>query len=114
MDAPLALTGLLSRSVTLGAMPWRRALPPRCCGRQYWLMRFAATVLASVLGLSVPAARAASQPAKKPNLVVLVTIDQFRADYLDRFGPQMTGGTARPTPAGARVTHAPPAPPSTP
>ncbi len=69
-------------------------------------MRFAATVLASVLGLSVPAARAASQPAKKPNLVVLVTIDQFRADYLDRFGPQMTGGIARLMRDGARFTDA--------
>ena len=56
-------------------------------------MRFAAAVLA--LGLALPAARAAAQPAqgRKPTLVVLVTIDQFRADYLDRFGPQMTGGS---------------------
>ena len=60
-------------------------------------MRLAAAVLASVLGLAVPATRAAAQAgtSKKPTLVVLVTIDQFRADYLDRFGPQMTGGIAR-------------------
>ena len=31
----------------------------------------------------------------KPTLLVLVTIDQFRADYLERFGPQMHGGIAR-------------------
>jgi len=58
-------------------------------------MRFPCALLACVLGFSLPAARAAAQPAKKPNLVVLVTIDQFRADYLDRFGPQMHGGIAR-------------------
>jgi predicted AlkP superfamily pyrophosphatase or phosphodiesterase len=70
-------------------------------------MRFAAAVLATVLGLAVPArATAQSAPARKPTLVVLVTIDQFRADYLDRFGPQMTGGIARMMRDGARFTDA--------
>src|SRR5437764_1456960 len=106
MDAPLALTGLVSRSMALGAMPRRRALPPRWKGRQYWPMRIAALALAGVLGLVVPAARANAQPPRKPTLVVLVTIDQFRADYLDRFGPQMTGGIARMMRDGARFTDA--------
>jgi predicted AlkP superfamily pyrophosphatase or phosphodiesterase len=69
-------------------------------------MRFPCAVLACVLGLSVPAARAAAQPARKPNLVVLVTIDQFRADYLDRFGAQMHGGIARMMRDGATFTDA--------
>jgi predicted AlkP superfamily pyrophosphatase or phosphodiesterase len=69
-------------------------------------MRFTAAVLASVLGLLVPPARAVAQPTRKPSLVVLVTIDQFRADYLDRFGSQMTGGIARVMRGGARFTDA--------
>ena len=35
-----------------------------------------------------------------------MTIDQSRADYLDRFGPQMTGGIARMMRDGARFTDA--------
>src|SRR5262249_6403383 len=30
--------------------------------------------------------------AAKPQLVVLVTVDQLRPDYFDRFGAQLTGG----------------------
>ncbi len=93
--------------MTLGAMAAERALPPRWKARQYWPMRFAAAILASALGLALPAARVGAQPAsRKPTLVVLVTIDQFRADYLDRFGPQMTGGIARMMRDGARFTDA--------
>ncbi|HUQ46035.1 MAG TPA: alkaline phosphatase family protein [Gemmatimonadaceae bacterium] len=44
--------------------------------------------------------------AAPPTLVVLVTIDQFRADYLDRFGPQFRGGLARLIRGGARFTDA--------
>ncbi len=51
-------------------------------------------------GDATPAAAAA------PTLVVLVTIDQFRADYLDRFGPQLRGGLARLTRGGAWFTQA--------
>jgi hypothetical protein len=39
-------------------------------------------------------------------LIVLVTIDQFRGDYLERFGPQMTGGIARLMRGGAVFTNA--------
>ncbi|HEX7980208.1 MAG TPA: alkaline phosphatase family protein [Gemmatimonadaceae bacterium] len=69
-------------------------------------MRFAAALLTCALGLIVSPLPATAQPAKKPSLVVLVTIDQFRADYLDRFGPQMTGGIARMMRDGARFTDA--------
>jgi predicted AlkP superfamily pyrophosphatase or phosphodiesterase len=41
-----------------------------------------------------------------PTLVVLVTIDQFRADYLTRFGHQLTGGLGRLTRGGAWFTDA--------
>lgn len=41
-----------------------------------------------------------------PTLVVLITIDQFRADYLDRFGPQLTGGLARLTTGGSYFRNA--------
>lgn len=30
--------------------------------------------------------------AQGPRLVVVLSVDQMRADYLDRFGPQFTGG----------------------
>jgi predicted AlkP superfamily pyrophosphatase or phosphodiesterase len=33
--------------------------------------------------------------ATRPALIVLIAVDQFRGDYLDRFGSQLTGGLAR-------------------
>src|ERR1700688_558171 len=47
---------------------------------------------------------AAALPA--PSLIVLITIDQFRADYIDRFGPQLRGGLARFARSGAWFTNA--------
>lgn len=44
--------------------------------------------------------------AAAPSLVVLITIDQFAAQYLQRFGPQMKGGLARLTRSGAWFTEA--------
>ena len=41
-----------------------------------------------------------------PSLIVLITIDQFRGDYLDRFGPQLRGGLARISRGGAWFTNA--------
>lgn len=47
-------------------------------------------------GTAVGCARAqavrGASPAAKPALVVLVTVDQLRPDYLTRFGAQLTGG----------------------
>jgi predicted AlkP superfamily pyrophosphatase or phosphodiesterase len=68
-------------------------------------MRIAAALAALVALLGSPGA-ARAQATPRPSLVVLVTIDQFRADYLDRFGPQMTGGIARLMRGGARFTNA--------
>ena len=62
---------------------------------------------ACLLGFLGLASGAGAQAApKKPTLVVLVTIDQFRADYLERFGPQMRGGIARLMKGGASFTNA--------
>ncbi|HEY2824042.1 MAG TPA: alkaline phosphatase family protein, partial [Gemmatimonadales bacterium] len=36
-----------------------------------------------------------------PTLLVFITIDQFRGDYLDRFGAQLTGGLGRLKKGGA-------------
>jgi hypothetical protein len=42
------------------------------------------------------AAAAAPLPAQKAtSLVVLITVDQFRGDYADRFAPNLNGGLAR-------------------
>jgi hypothetical protein len=52
-------------------------------------------LIASLSSLA-PRAQAAGLPASfyadKPNLVVVLVIDQFRADYLLRFKPRFTGG----------------------
>ncbi len=57
-------------------------------------MKLAILPLLSLLPLLSPAATAQS-PAARPSLVVFITVDQMRADYLDRFGAQFTGGLAR-------------------
>jgi Type I phosphodiesterase / nucleotide pyrophosphatase len=44
--------------------------------------------------------------AAGPSLIVLITIDQFGAEYLQRFGAQMTGGIARLMRGGAWFTDA--------
>ncbi|HJU64528.1 MAG TPA: alkaline phosphatase family protein [Gemmatimonadaceae bacterium] len=68
-----------------------------------------------LFGMALLAAGAAScqaqtgargTPADPPTLVVLIAVDQMRADYLDRFGPQLTGGLARLMRDGARFTNA--------
>ncbi len=41
-----------------------------------------------------------------PSLLVLITIDQMRGDYLERFAPQLTGGLARLMRGGAWYTNA--------
>ncbi|HXG71858.1 MAG TPA: alkaline phosphatase family protein [Gemmatimonadaceae bacterium] len=51
-------------------------------------------------------ARTASGPAAPPSLVVLITVDQLRGDYLDRFASQLKGGFGRLTRGGAWFTNA--------
>jgi predicted AlkP superfamily pyrophosphatase or phosphodiesterase len=42
----------------------------------------------------------AETPAGKPSLIILISVDQMRADYLDRFGAEFTGGFKRLTSEG--------------
>ena len=66
-------------------------------------MRTASAVAALALG-ALPGPGAAQAPP--PRLVVVVVIDQFRSDYLDRFAPQFgTGGFRRFLDAGVRFTE---------
>ena len=58
-----------------------------------------------LLALCVPAALAA-QPAPRPTLVVFVTVDQLREDYLTRYESQLTGGLRRLWTGGAVFTNA--------
>ena len=54
--------------------------------------------------LHPPVSGAAAAPP--PSLIVLITVDQFRGDYLDRFAPQLHGGLARLSRGGAWFTNA--------
>jgi predicted AlkP superfamily pyrophosphatase or phosphodiesterase len=72
-------------------------------------MRALACGLAIMLAGAAPAAAqsaAPSAPAARPSLVVVITIDGFRDDYLTRFGGQLSGGLARLTRGGAWFTNA--------
>ncbi len=44
--------------------------------------------------------------AERPRLVVFLTVDQFRPDFLDRWAPQLTGGLVRLSKHGAVFTNA--------
>jgi Type I phosphodiesterase / nucleotide pyrophosphatase len=63
-----------------------------------------AEILALVLASS-PAVRV-QPPAVAPRLVVVITVDQCRADYLERWRPQLTGGLAWLLEHGAVFTDA--------
>jgi predicted AlkP superfamily pyrophosphatase or phosphodiesterase len=54
----------------------------------------------------VPSAVSTASALAPPSLIVLITIDHFRGDYLDRFGPQLRGGLARFTRSGAWFINA--------
>ncbi len=61
---------------------------------------------AAVLGLMLASASYAQAPSRPPRLIVLITVDQMRADYLDKWASQFTGGLARLTKNGAVFTNA--------
>lgn len=69
-----------------------------------------AATLAAVALLSIAVALAASPdpaPASaRPRLVLVVSVDQLRADYLARFSPHFTGGLRRLLDRGAVFTNA--------
>ena len=49
---------------------------------------------------------ASADDVSRPALVLLISVDQMRADYLDRFGPQLTGGFRALLEDGAVFTNA--------
>ena len=69
-------------------------------------MRLLALAAACLAAVGLPRSGHAQTAPRKPSLVVLVTIDQFRADYLERFGPQFRYGIARLLKGGAVFTNA--------
>ncbi len=80
-------------------------------GRSRWrdidtMSRSTTAALALSLFAASLGAQSATPTATPPKLVVLITIDQMRADYTDRFGPQLTGGLARLLKGGAVFTDA--------
>ncbi len=77
-------------------------------------MRIAATVIVLLTAAAAVAATADAQQASrghsavspKPDLIVFITVDQMRPDYLTRFLPQLTGGLGRLYRGGAVFTNA--------
>jgi len=72
---------------------------------------FAAMVSTGVVQASRPAFRAGEQaqaatPRTHPKLAVLIVVDQMRADYVDRFAADWTGGFKRLLTTGAVYTNA--------
>ena len=62
--------------------------------------------LISLIVLGALAMTAEAAETKKPKLVVVMTIDQFRYDYLTRFRSSYKGGLARFLDRGAVFTNA--------
>ncbi len=66
----------------------------------------AVTACAVVLTLPSSLVAQAAPTRLPPTLVVLITVDQLRPDYLDRFASQLTGGLGRLLKHGAYFTNA--------
>ena len=64
-----------------------------------------ASFLAPASGLHAQA-RLTALPAERPKLIVFLTVDQMRSDYVDRWATQYTGGLARLGKHGAFFTNA--------
>jgi predicted AlkP superfamily pyrophosphatase or phosphodiesterase len=65
------------------------------------MRRWVPCVLLIWLAATAPAAPPQAPSRQPPSLVVLIAIDQFRPDYLTRYGHQFTGGLARLSAEGA-------------
>jgi predicted AlkP superfamily pyrophosphatase or phosphodiesterase len=63
-------------------------------------------VVATIVHLSPPDTRLAAQTQAPPKLVVLLVVDQMRADYLEWYGANFTAGLRRLTREGAWFTQA--------
>ena len=44
---------------------------------------------------AAPSSRAATNAPERPRLMVFISVDQFRRDYIERYGARWTGGLAR-------------------
>ncbi len=53
-----------------------------------------------------PRPAAAASTSERPRLVVFISVDQFRRDYIERYGARWTGGLARLVKDGAVFDHA--------
>ena len=62
----------------------------------------AATLLLAAWLVLVRTTEPVAADARTPGLIVLLVVDQFRADYIDRFGHQWSSGLRRLTLEGAR------------
>src|SRR2546428_12229991 len=49
---------------------------------------------------------AGTAPAPRPRLIVVITVDQLRPDYLERYRPQLKGGFATLLKTGASFSDA--------
>jgi predicted AlkP superfamily pyrophosphatase or phosphodiesterase len=76
--------------------------------RKLWIVLAVAalTGCASATNEAQSSSKAAGVSSPRPTLVVFITIDQFRGDYIQRFRPQLTGGLARLANGGAWFTNA--------
>ena len=66
----------------------------------------AASLLVAAVVAQTPAGRAGGAPTRPPSLVVLLVVDQFRADYFDMYGKNWTGGLHELATRGAWFTQA--------
>lgn len=69
------------------------------------LLGFASASLCVVAAIT-PCVATGQRSPPAPTLVVQITVDQLRPDYLDRFGSQLTGGLGRLLKRGAYFTNA--------
>lgn len=67
-------------------------------------IRFVAAVCA--VGLTTLSAAPAAAPTARPRLFLLISVDQMRADYIERYGHQWTSGLRRLVDRGARFSQA--------
>ena len=75
------------------------------------LMRCFAVLTAALCTVAIPGARATAQARpsvahERPTLIVFLTVDQMRSDYVDRWSAQLTGGLERLGQHGAFFTNA--------
>ena len=72
-----------------------RAVDQWCSASMRWLAAVAAVVWSIGASAQQPAAPAPPRRPGAPRLVVLLVIDQFRADYIEMYGHQWTSGLRR-------------------